>query len=276
MAIVTERDRRRVVVTPAGRSRYLEILLKHLQAQRDAFDRWDLWLNTIDEDDLAYMRSLPNKHPWIRCLELRVPYDHREPNHGICTFYEHACDDDAVYVRLDDDIVWLEPGFMDSLFGFREVTRGPPIVFGNIVNNGIMTHLHQRFGGISGEAELAPYHFDSPMIHNGEFAERLHRAFLESVRDSRLQPWKFDQWILYGYDPVNVNCIAWHGDEMKKLVEGTGIHEAEEFFLAHVWPSVSGKPNVIFGKKLCVHYAFRDQRVHLDRTDVLKKYSEIV
>lgn len=273
--IVTERDRQRVIVTPAGRRRYLDILLKNLQAQRDSFDRWDLWLNTIDEDDLSYLRALPQKHPWIRVLELEVPYDHQEPNHGICSFYRHACEDDAVYVRLDDDIVWLEPGFLESFFSFREVTRGPPIVFGNIVNNGILTHLHQRFGGLTGESEMAVYHFDSPRIHDGPFAERLHRNFLQAIGDSRLKSWKFDRWILHGYDPVNVNCIAWHGDEMKMLVEGTGVHRSEEFFLAHVWPSVVGKPNVIFGEKLCVHYAFRDQRPHLDQTNVLQMYGDL-
>ena len=274
--LVTERDRFRIVVTPAGRRRYVEVLLRNLQAQRDSFDRWDLWLNTIDEQDLFYLRSLPEKHPWIRCIELEVPYDHQEPNHGIRSFYKHACNDDSVYVRMDDDIVWLEPGFLDALFSFREVTRGPPLVFGNIVNNGITSHLHQRFGGITGETEMAAYHFDSPAIHDGRFAERLHRQFLKAIRDSRLQSWKFDQWILHNYDPMNVNCIAWHGDEMRMLVEGTGVHEAEEFFLAHVWPSVIGRHNVVFGRKMCVHYAFRDQRPHLDQSDVLSLYSKLV
>jgi hypothetical protein len=123
-----------------------------------------------------------------------------------------------------------------------------------------------------GESELAPYHYDSPRIHDGAFAERLHRQFQEAIKDSRLNAWKFDTWILYDYDPVNVNCIAWHGDEMKLLVTSVGIRKDEEFFLAHVWPKVFGRPNVIFGRKLCAHYAFRDQRPALDGTDILERY----
>ena len=275
MTITTERIRHRVVTTPAGRRKYIEILMSHLKSQRDSFDRWDLWLNTIDPDDLSYLRSLPLEHPWIRCIELGVPFDPAEPNHGISSFYEHACEDDAVYVRLDDDIVWLEPGFLEELFSFRETTRGPPLVFGNIVNNGVLSHLHQRFGGITGESELAPYNYDSSRIHDGTFAERLHRQFLKAIADSRLQSWKFDKWVLYDYDPVNVNCIAWHGDEMKLLVTSVGVRKDEEFFLAHVWPRVFGKPHVIFGRKLCVHYAFRDQRSILDQTDILSEFRRV-
>ena len=49
---------KRVIVTPAGRRRYLEVLSAHLAAQRSSFDEWHLWLNTTNQEDVDYCRAL--------------------------------------------------------------------------------------------------------------------------------------------------------------------------------------------------------------------------
>lgn len=37
---------KRIIVTPAGRKRYMEILSSHLDKQRSDFDEWHIWQNT--------------------------------------------------------------------------------------------------------------------------------------------------------------------------------------------------------------------------------------
>ena len=38
---------KRIIVTPAGRKRYLAILIKYLVKQKHSFDSWQIWCNTI-------------------------------------------------------------------------------------------------------------------------------------------------------------------------------------------------------------------------------------
>src|ERR1700747_608144 len=68
--------KRIVVVTPAGRRRYMELLHAHLRgtwlrfgiaSSRPLIDRWDLWVNTRDEADLAYLRGIADgpRMGWI-------------------------------------------------------------------------------------------------------------------------------------------------------------------------------------------------------------------
>ena len=51
----------RIIVTPAGRRQYLEILYGHLKAQKIDFDEWWLLVNTSVPDDVAYCEQLADK-----------------------------------------------------------------------------------------------------------------------------------------------------------------------------------------------------------------------
>jgi len=50
----------RIVVTPAGRKVYLEILSKYIirAKNEDQLDRWDLWLNTDVQENIDYCHHL--------------------------------------------------------------------------------------------------------------------------------------------------------------------------------------------------------------------------
>lgn len=43
---------KRIVIIPAGRKRYLEILLNYLKFYKDEYDRLDIWLNTNNKEDI--------------------------------------------------------------------------------------------------------------------------------------------------------------------------------------------------------------------------------
>ena len=57
-----------IVVTPAGRERYLKILLKNLEKQKNDFDEWHLWENTRNKEDEKYIRNLEKEYDWIKCI----------------------------------------------------------------------------------------------------------------------------------------------------------------------------------------------------------------
>ena len=64
---------RKVVVTPAGRKKYLEILSKYLSAYKNEFDRWDIWLNTTDYDDIQYIMNLSSQYDFVKIIPNPIP-----------------------------------------------------------------------------------------------------------------------------------------------------------------------------------------------------------
>jgi hypothetical protein len=266
------RSRPRIVVTPAGRRAYLEILYKHLVVQRSSFDTWQLWLNTTNEDDLLYMRNLAMKHPdWIVARELSEPHN---GNFSICSFFPGASIPGTTYLRLDDDIVWLESGFIENIMSYREAHTHPFLVYGNIVNNAITSHVFQRLGCIDTELGIVGYEcMDTLGWKSPEFATKVHRTFLESHALHDLDRWKYPIWTLSFYERVSINAIAWLGEDFATFNGAVG--RDEEQWLSVDKPRSIRRPNVILGNKLCAHYAFFPQRPELDKTNILEEYKKL-
>lgn len=266
---------RRIVVTPAGRQRYLEVLLPHLRRQhgRGAFERWDLWLNTNVAADIAYCKSLAAAHAWIAVVEL-AGID-RVSNSNICKFFKHACDPACVYVRVDDDVVYVQPDFFETLFTYRVSNPAPFLVYANIVNNAVIAHIHQRNARVRypqtvGYACMDPVGWRDPL-----FAEALHRAFLADAQAGRVGDWRksFDTWVCWGYERVSINCIAWLGATFAEFAGEVG--RDEEQWLSVEKPRELGRPNVLLGSAVAAHFSFYTQREHLDATDILDQYARL-
>ena len=88
-------------------------LLAPLVLSSGLVDRYDIWVNTDDAGDLAFLEALARLDDRVRLVPLP---DGTEPGMGaICEFFRVAQDEDTLYIRLDDDVVWLEPGFFETL-----------------------------------------------------------------------------------------------------------------------------------------------------------------
>lgn len=269
---------KRVVVTPAGRRRYMQLLYGHLAAQRDAFDRWDVWLNTNDPEDVDYCRRLGQENEWVRVVEYprdpatrrRVGQDQRFTSCDIHAFFD-ACVDDEVYLRLDDDVVYLAPGFVDNMFRYRLAHPEPYLVYANIVNNAMISALHQEQGHVVYPRSVGWTCMDEVGWRDFAFAEYLHRCFLASVKAGRVDDWKLPDREFYPQrnERVSINGVSWLGNP-------GNVDPDEEQWLAVDEPRRRGLKNVMNGSAVCAHFAFNTQRDHMDRTDVLLRYGELV
>lgn len=259
---------RKIIVTPAGRRRYLEILVEYLKSYRNEFDRWDIWLNTTDINDIEYIKSLDCEYDFIRVIGSKIPFN---GSYSIYHFFKDYKDPNEVYIRLDDDIVYISKGSLERLFTTREKDTESFLLYGNIINNSILTHLHQRCGYISTNNGRADYNcmcrvgWQDPI-----FAENIHREVLQKLP---VKSFKINDWHLYYNERVSINVISWRGDEFLKFDANVG--EDEEQWLSVDYPASIGKINKIIGDTLFVHYAFYTQRPHLETTDILKKYQEL-
>lgn len=259
----------RIVVTPAGRERYLRVLLQHLVNCKDEFDRWDVWLNTTNEDDIKYIHSLTEKYDWVNVKPPTVPVN---GNASIGSFFKDYVNPAEVYVRLDDDIVLVGKGSLRKLFDAREADTSSFLLYGNIINNSVITHLNQRLGNLDFSYGKAGY---SCLCDTGWrdsiFAENLHRDFLRRYASG--QKFAIADWVLYDFERVSINVISWRGDEFMKFSGQVGLDE--EQWLSVDKPRSLGSVNRIIGDTLFVHYAFYTQRDHLDATDILGKYETL-
>lgn len=266
------KDFRIVVVTPAGRRRYLELLIPQIKRYKGVVDEYRLWVNTGYLEDIEFMREQADKDPEFIKLEFLPPHVHCDGNFSIRNFFKNCQDPNTIYVRFDDDIVYLDT--VDAFTRFLDFRISHPeyfLVYPTILNNAIITHLLQRMGklnlthGFSGYLCMDDIGWNSPL-----FSENVHRQILEkpSLDFYRMNV----NWQLVNYERVSINCISWFGSEFAKFDAEVG--RDEEQWLATDKPQHDQKMNCINGDFVCVHYAYFTQRNHLDATDVLPKYKE--
>lgn len=260
-----------IVVTPAGRERYMRLLVRHIAAQKQDFDEWHLWVNTNVQSDIAYMEDLARQYEWIRLIRLPLAIT-KVDSYNIHRFFEFAKDPDAIYIRFDDDIVYIAPNCIHNLAKFRRENPTPFLVYGNIVNNAIISHLHQRNGLVCYHDNVGYDCMDITGWKDPAFCLALHNAFIADVEGNNLSKWlaTFESWICSQYERVSINCVSWFGRDMT-----VPVGSDEEQWLSVERPRALKRCNVIYGKALCAHFAFFTQRSLLDNGNVLQRYEAL-
>lgn len=258
-----------VCVTPAGRRRYMRLLVPYVLSS-PAIDRYDLWVNTIDPGDVAFMEAMASIDARIRLV--RLP-DGAAPNTwSLRMFYPEAMDPEAVYVRVDDDVVWLDPAFFETLLAFRMEHPEYFTVAPLVVNNALSTFLLQTFGRIVPSRQVEPARFDPVGWRSPALARALHRLLQELIEAGEAPR------LACGRIPVSascfsINCISWFGRDIAAL---GGMPEIdEEAAMGATLALRAGRLNGIETAAMAAHFAFFTQRHVLDRTGLLEGYARI-
>ncbi len=272
---------RLVTVCPAGRQRFLEILVPYLLRERGIIDRHDFWLNTSVASDIEYIDGLAKQYPdFFRVV--RVPNSgftpRGKPKLGLAfhigTFYPHAADPETVYVRLDDDIVYVSPGGIEALARYRLQHPTPFLVYPTIINNSILTHYLQADGVFGRERGSADYALKGRGLSDGRLAEHLHRKFLAAVKRGEGERWRVKPRTVTDYMTVSVNCMSWLGRDLAACAADVGDYEEE--YLATTRPTALGRPNVIVDVATVAHFSYGEQRSYLERTNLLSEYRRLI
>lgn len=261
---------KRILTTPAGRKRYLELLFNHLKNQKNEFDEWILWMNTNVQEDLDYMKKLSDENEWVKLQPSKMD---QFTSYNIHHFFHEAIDENAVYIRLDDDVIYIHPGSLTKLFNFRISNPEYFLVYGNILNNALTSHLHQRRGVLPDYPKLGYMCTDENGWNNPHVTETIHREFFKSYNNGEINKFFIDNWLLHYYERCSINVISWLGKTFKEFNGQVG--NDEEQWLSVDKPIQIQKPNIIFGEGLFIHYAFFTQRNHIDSTDILNIYKII-
>lgn len=264
-----------IIVTPAGRERYLKILYKHLLVQKKEFFQWHLWLNTTDKNDIEYCKKLEEQNDWIKTFDLTENFN---GNLSICNFFKHSTDSDTIYIRFDDDIVYLEPNFIKKFTEERIKNKKPFFIFPLIINNGNIGHHLQKNNKVWFPINLT-YAMDclNELWRDASLGEKMHRDFIIDIKNNLTSKYYIKDIIIDEYHRHSINCISWFGETVKEIVEKNeqSVYKDEEQFISVIYPQTTENPNVIVGNVICSHFAFQTQRDHMDKTNLLLEYDEI-
>jgi hypothetical protein len=264
---------KRIIVTPAGRKRYLSVLLKNLIKCKDEFDSWSIWINTENQADIDYILELQDGYDFINAVFPKTKVNTDWPGLSIHQFFRDCVDEDSMYLRLDDDIIFIKKGSIDTVFNRRKLSTENFLIYGNTLNNVLMSFLQQKVNSILTHVEVGYNPLDPVGWSNGQFAEDIHRLFFEKHANGEIEHFNLPDVLFSNYEHVSINAICWRGDEFAKF--NGEVNEDEERWLCCVKTKELQKPNLMIGDTLFVHYAYYPQRVHVDSTDVLSLYEKL-
>jgi hypothetical protein len=268
-----------VSTTPAGRRRYIEILYPYLLSQRHLIDKHVFWVNTLIPENIEFLEQLAAQYPdffelhYLESLP-EVPAGYDCSSAEIYRFFPRYVDPDTIYLRFDDDICYIAPDTVRLLLDYRLRNREALVILPTIINNSFCSHLYQRFGALSRRLGVCNYEILGIAWERGEFAQMVHEEFLDALRRGEEARFKFNQWLLHGYERMSINSLCWMGSDFARF--GGKVGSDEENWLTHTQPEALKKPNVILGQALVAHFAFHPQRAYLENeTNLLSVYQEL-
>lgn len=268
-----EQEYRVVCCTPAGREKYLSIFKKFIYRKMDegVVDAWQIWLNTVDANDIAYLESMERENSKVKIYRLGEPITPTwETYNALQThkFFANAHDDDTIYIRFDDDIIWCANDAIEKICQARIDNPDAFLIVPNVINSTLMTSWHQENGALSEEvgkvkrytksdpdyAYLDPFNYT-----DGRLIDLIHATFKKRYLEGTLNAYYLPSKSLDEYQRFSICSICWWGKD--KIIPGY----IEEPQLAYQIPEELGRPNFFVGDALMVHYSYHSQRQYLTR-----------
>jgi hypothetical protein len=290
-----------VCVTPAGRRATLSILKTYMDKlyTLGVINEWHLWFNVKNDDDREYVLSLENDYTKIIRL-----FDKEEPGFGtasvISRFFSYCNDPYTVYVRLDDDIVYIDIDGFKRFIQFRIADTTHFMVYPLIINNiftsaflqknGVLRYpqssdILERWKKILSQVNVEDirsrdvstirmHHYfpgssflDPLYWGDTQFCEFLHRSFIENIKSQTIPSMYIPNTELSNFECISIQAISWRGEDM------TGIPNLdEEGWIGFFYPLLNKKPNILYGSCTVAHYSYYNQLPHLNTTDILESY----
>jgi hypothetical protein len=219
------------------------------------------------------LHRLAASHPRCRLKELAIA----DGSFDVIGNFLRFCDDpEALYLRLDDDIVFVEPGFFERFVERAMMERGKALWFSPVViNNAICNWLLKYFSGVSivgpiTAQAMCPYSWGT-----ANFPKAMHPVFIEAVRSGRIDAFRIpDQRIRLSR--FSINAFGFFGADKVALGERFYPPEGnEEDWLSAALPVFTDRYGIVFGNLAVAHFSFFTQERDLLRTGILDNYYEL-
>ena len=277
-----------VVVCPAGRRHVADLMRRHVEYSRHIVDELHWWINTENPEDREYIhglcRAAPRFHRKFELPGVNPSFNARHTRIG--RFFRYTIDPDTIYIRVDDDIVWMDAHCIEELLKHRLAYPEAYLVYGNIVNSSSFMHLHQQAGAFD------PGFLISYTINHATNRQSVpaglaaHKAILKTIkaladggdRETLLAPWtSFGRHVFGPGDYNDVNMICWFGRDFGEWGGYCPPHVYEEKWICLMMPAKHGsRIHEACGGALCAHYASVMQWAGLEghQPSLVSQYAE--
>lgn len=298
-----------VGVTFAGRKRYMEILFPYLEKYKKYMTQYRIYVATTVPEDIQYIEAFHQKHPeWITLIyhPKDLPFDKVRL---WCQSYKDCIEEDTIYLKIDDDIVYLEESLFTDFIAFRKEHPEYLITFPLVINNTIISAILQK-NGLLPHPTLTSHILDRwpsvirrmyPRVQQGigkklslpdlivqddvlcpitwgniDFCKYAHTTFLKDVEEQQLQKYRKEPFVLQLYEPVSVHVCAWFGKSLKELQETYGSVYEDELWLTVFSPIWSQRYNAVYPKTIVSHFSYwKQEQQGLATFGILEKYKHI-
>lgn len=279
-------DTKVVAWTPYGRKETMSILVKYIARDVEAgvVDEYHLYMNTDADqvEDVRYAYDLNSRYEWIKLKERPADEEVLHPKQlNTGRYYRYAIEPNTVYVRFDDDIVYVHEKAIERMVKAR-LASPALVVFPLIWHNAIVSWYLQQMGKIRadgwGNRVQSMYCMDPVGWASGTFAETIHRQLLDHIRAGTVDELFIHHDIQLPLSlQFSVSCFAAHSDIYREMdPPGYLNHHEEEHWHTVDRPAQTGRANVITGNALVAHLSFFPHSSYIrNETDILQQYREL-
>lgn len=230
----------------AGRKLYMEIQLKYvtrLLEKYDFIERYDIWDMCRTPEDREYLKTLDDLHEKIRICHTPIKeyasWDDDICHNHFAYLYKNAYPTekyyDYIFVKLDDDITYLDVDNFDKFIEIRSKDESSFLVSANVVNN-----LHMDYHGMY----------------------RNHDNFLKNFEENKNK--KIDETnneIFQRYRRLSINFSSYLGSDLHHIERefSNGIGKNDEWRLCYIIPKILNRQNLIVSDYYVSHFSFNSQ-----------------
>ncbi|WP_181707051.1 glycosyltransferase family 2 protein [Chthonobacter rhizosphaerae] len=258
-----------IIVTPAGRERYLRILARYILAD-DQIAGWMLLDNCRQDSDRKYIHELARQNPKVT---VRTVAGRSGEAQNINQIYQFCNDPAAFYIKMDDDIVYTEPGFARSLYAAALAQKDICIwVSPLVINNAICSFHLKYFSNVTIDNPVSAQAGCGIGWQNPGFAAALHAHFLKQLEAGLRSDFVVPSAIISSCR-FSINCIGFFGDTVQAIgSQFCPPNVDHEEWLSAVLPLKQGKLAMLVGDVCVAHFAYYTQEEALLRTNLLSRY----
>jgi hypothetical protein len=285
------RNHKIVILVPSGRERYLRILSRYLNKLTHIVDTCYLLWNAKNSSDQEYIKELEQSYPsFYKIIESGCGNSLEENNAwgqatNVRNFYKYFDEPGTLYIKIDDDIVFIETNNFEKYLDFKIDHPEYFIVFPLIVNSPATCFFLQKSGIIPmTNPPIGTYHLgmEYPDFYRGgvhtldpiahgfpPFAAALHDQFINDY-DTQWGKWRIGKWVLKNYENVNINFCMWSGDDMRRFDKMFADNDENDF--TYCKPQIIQKFCAVTSDMIVSHYAFWSQAQFLDQCGYVNRF----
>ncbi len=258
----------------AGRKDTMQILFPLIKS--DIIDEVLICVNTKNADDIEFIDKYTQTNP--RFTRLLIP----DYLIGTPAAYTHMfslmTEPDTIYIKLDDDVIYLSPNFFEELVEFRIKHPEYICIYPWVINNPLCNWLGGWFNNFSNQSDCMYWTWQNP-----KYAMMLLSAFVDNkLPITQRMDYVFDNKDTF-YRPEikfsicpSINAVCFWGRDCKTMNWAGRMpkYGTDEVFLTQGIFTDFGteRKHIVYSKPVCAHYAFYTQRTVLNAMGILEKY----